>query len=322
MDKPAIHSSLRVLILTLNLLNSRAGLTFAELLDVVPGYVPVDSDTARRKLERDIELLRQAGLDVQTTEEKQPRYRIATRSIPEIELTSEEFALLSRGADTWTESAAVQASVILNKLRAHGDGATLPSSETRLGLDGARYMAPLHTAIRREQPVTFKYQSRTDLMDREVAPWNLVARGRALYLWGFDLDRWAPRMYRLSRFRSIPQLIAEPGSVTPVGPLAMKQFPASDFVVAPLLCIAIDGAPLVRLRCIATTENERGDPEQQMATKTAPAGWEMLRGVEDDAAVWEAAVLRESDEVVVLEPAWLSDLVRRRLEAAAKWVKG
>ena len=324
-----IPGPLRTLTLTLNLLNTRAGLTAQELLEVVPGYlfselhrpIPgVDRDSAMRKLERDIAALRATGLDVVVDPGgggpfDKPRYRIAGGTASRTggtadRLTAAELSVLSEAASIWGDADSTRTKVILNKLRGKSDAAPeAVEPSTLLGLDGAEYVPLLDRARANDQPVAFDYQSRSERSRREVAPWSLVVRGRALYLWGFDLNRWDPRLFRLSRFQSPPELIAEPGAVASVGVFAEAEL---DYLqVTPRLAAIEGGAPLTRLRC--------REVEPDSAKVVAPPGWDLLEGLRDDAAAWETVVLREANQVVVLEPKWLAESIHQRLGIAAKW---
>ena len=317
---------LRTLTLTLNLLNTRIGLTAQELLEVVPGYLSseggdslanVDRDSAMRKLERDIAALRTTGLDVVvernwTDPADKPRYRIQSdeRDQAQTRFTPAELSVLVKALGAWSGEDATQTQVILNKLLGKSDaGAAAGKPTTLLGLEGAQYVTLLDRARGDEQPVAFDYQSRAGRSRREVAPWSLVVRGQALYLWGFDLNKWEPRLFRLSRFRSEPELIAEPGAVASVGTL--KDADLDHLSVAPRLAVARGGAPLTRLRCL--------EPDVEAPADLVPVSWDVLQGRTDDVATWEATVLREADQVVILEPRWLADSVYQRLRLAARW---
>ncbi len=299
----------RILILTLNLLNTRTGLSAKRLLELVPGYDTAQQASAERKLECDLATLRKTGLNVKTLPTFPPRYLIDTKDAggPPL-LTSEEFRLLRRGSEAWTGLARTQAGVVLNKLRAVTDGPTnaLPA-RTALPLEGGAYTAVLHEAITDARPISFDYESKNGLENREVAPWNLVARGSALYLWGFDLNRWAPRLFRLSRFRSDPEMIAPSQATLPIGALAPREFDHDSFLVAPLLAVRVGGAPLVRAK---------SGPAAAQNTEL-PQGWEVLQGTQGDVGAWEASLLREATDVVVLKPDFLAQTVMEALEAAA-----
>ncbi|MFZ1381984.1 MAG: WYL domain-containing protein, partial [Scrofimicrobium sp.] len=272
MSEQRATTSLRLLILTLNLLNTDLGLTASALVERVPGYESPEPDSAMRKFERDLATLRETGLDVETLQHcSPPRYRIPRSRYQVGDLLSDgEFQLLSRAASSWTDVAATQGGVVANKLRAVSSLDSTPTApSTNLSLEGGAYTPALHAAILHSQPVSFYYQSRTGLEEREVAPWNLIARGNALYLWGFDLNRWDARLFRLSRFRSVPVLIAEKEATVPTGVLTPREFDYNSFLIEPLLAVRRDSAPLVRMRASVV------DTPDGWAL---PKGWECLRG--------------------------------------------
>ncbi len=299
----------RILILTLNLLNTRTGLSAERLLELVPGYDSAQLASGERKLERDLATLRKTGLNVKVLPTSPPRYLIDKgRNAKPPRLTSEEFRLLRRGSEAWSGPARTQAGVVLNKLRAVTEGsADVSPPRTVLPLEGGAYTRLLHEAITDSRPISFEYESKNGLEIREVAPWNLVARGSALYLWGFDLNRWDARLFRLSRFRSDPEMIAPSQATLPTGALAPQDFDHGSFLVAPLLAVRVGGAPLVRAKC-----------EPSTSTWDLPVGWEVLQGSQGDVGAWEASVLREATEVVVLEPPFLAETVQDMLTSAAK----
>lgn len=342
-----MSSSLRLLVLTLNLLNTDVGLSASRLMQLVPGYETADAESGERKFERDIATLRQTGMDVQLVAGNPPRYRIARRSPASVQLEEREFGLLARAANSWAGSpqdAAVgaQAGVIVNKLRAASKGVFEGTPGPEIALEGGAYTPLLHTAIARSQPVVFDYRSRRGRETREVAPWKLIARGKALYLWGFDLNRWDARLFRLSRFRSAPELIAEEEATLPTGALRPRDLEPEAFLVTPTLAVKPGGAPLVRLMCAGALGDGLGEP---LATDLAgdrsctravggprhdepspfpnapglPGTWDFLHGDTRDFAVWEAAVLREADEVIVLEPTGLRTVILDHLRRAAAW---
>lgn len=316
MSEQRANTSLRLLILTLNLLNTDVGLSAVRLIQRIPGYETSDADSAIRKFERDLATLRETGLHVETLLQYQPpRYRIPRmRYESEIELTDGEFQLLSRAASSWTDVAATQGGVVVNKLRAVSPSESVAMAPSaKLSLEGGAYTPTLHSAILRSQPVSFQYQSRNGLEEREVAPWNLVARGKALYLWGFDLNRWDARLFRLSRFRSVPVLIAEKEATTPTGVLTPREFNYDAFLVEPILAVREGAAPLVRMK---------SSPIETTSSTGLPTGWQKLKGNRDDVSSWESTILREADSVVVLEPKFLRNSLQQNLQAAAAWPLG
>ncbi len=297
--------SLRVLILALNLINTRIGMTQQELLELVPGYGSGQLDSLRRTFERDIALLRDSGLVVQLSEDSIPRYSIlpgvAGEGAPVLD--EQAFELAVRAARAW-EVDQGEADALVNKLRGLTDGVLgEPEHSVDFKLEGSPVAAAVGQGIARSQPLGFEYASRSGKEYREVAPWRLVARGRALYLWGFDLNRWGARLFRLSRFRSVPDLLAEPGATPAEGNLQEAAFSGDHFLVTPTLLIREGAAPLVRAR------------SAPKAGRTPP-GWERYLGRSDDVAAWEQVILREAKDVFVVEPEEFSQRLFKQLQLA------
>lgn len=327
MRNEKIPSSLRALILSLNLVNTRQGLTQSQLLRLVPGYEHLGEETARRTFERDLAHLRRSGLIVELSPGTEPRYVINQSSFPasDVVLTPDEVDLLLRAANAWGTSKDAEDEALLNKLRGYA-GFTIVQRDHRLrfNLEGSKNLDNLLDGIEHAQAVSFKYASKSHVSLREVAPWKLVSRGRALYLWGFDLNRWGPRLFRLSRFRSVPELIGNPGDVPPEGDLEEVTFTPELFQTEPLLWVREGAAPYIRSRAVPMAGNDDADAALAATFSAtsffgAPSGWEQMRGLRDDAAAWEMAVLRESPDVIVIEPNFLAQMVTKHLEIGSSW---
>ncbi len=302
-----VSAPLRILNLALSLINSRNGKTLTELVQSVPGYQHATPDSARRTFERDVAALREAGLVVDASSGEHPRYRVVNSEFggEGLHLSEVEAKLLTRAASAWGEEDALKLT-LLNKLRGYAAG-PLPSDASPVSyvLEGGENVEVLVSAILARQAVEFEYASKSEVSMRSVAPWRIVTRGRWFYLWGFDLDRWAPRLFRLSRMLTPPQPIGEPGDAAPEGPLAEVPFDQSAFLVAPTFwAIPERAAHCVNLA--RSTGTKRGD-------------WELFAGRDADSSTWENYLLREVDAVVVVQPRWLAKQVARHLSLAAQW---
>lgn len=320
MTESKVQAPLRILNLALNLVNTRIGLSLPTLVRIVPGYLPADPASARRTFERDIDQLRKAGLvvEVHAGSEGEPVYRIEDSSFPpeSAELSSQEVALLLRAASAWGEGEALSEG-LRHKLRGYAPG-PLPEITTapRANLEGTSDVDIVLGAIETGRALEFTYSSRKGSAVRSVAPWRIVVRGRALYLWAFDLDRWEPRLFRFSRFSSSPRVIGEEGTVAAEGRLAEAEFERTIFDVAPLLWVRSGAAPL----CEA--QSKPVESEEEKVTEVPENGWRVRRGLRDDVGTWESRILREADAVGVIEPLWFADLLRSRLQVAAGWGEG
>lgn len=319
MAHSATPTSLRVLILTLNLVNTEIGSSKHTLRAVVPGYS--SSEVAfERMFERDLVTLRETGLVVDVLGDGQePRYRINGSSFPapDVSFSGVQTELLVQAACAWDHLGAVDFSRLLSKLNAYTDeDVAAETSSLTYGLEGSEYLPQVLQAIEKRQPVQFSYASRRGEEERDVAPWSLLVRGKAVYLWGFDLNRWAPRLYRLSRVRS---------PLVPIGEADAYEIPDDPgqdihievFLIRPLLWIRQGAGELLRLRCeppLAAADYPEGLEER--------SGWDLCRGREDDQAVWERMVYDECVNVVPHEPRGLRERIHRQLQVAAMWEGG
>ncbi len=318
MSRPRVQASLRVLNLALNLINAPAGRTRAELMGKVAGYDHENPATARRAFERDIEQLRKAGLLVQVTDKfTDATYSICLSTFPseKAALTTRELALLLRAVEAWRHPNSGVAA-LANKLKGYATKPLQPlGASPQFALETLRGIDTIRGAIQDQQPISFEYQSRRGTTARRVLPSQIVVRGRALYVWGLDLEANEPRLFRLSRFRGEPQLL--PGGETPasIQGRAVGPFDPSHFLVAPLMWVDAEKAQLTaaHARPAGLTDADRASPPPL-------SNAQLMRGCEEDAQVWEERCLQEADGVVVIEPQWLARTVEEKLVAAAQWI--
>ncbi len=204
----------RLVNLVICLLSTRRFLTAAQIAATVPGYEhdpedPREHDAFQRKFERDKSELRDLGvpLEIGNTSvfDTEPGYRIARReyALPDIHLEPEEAAAVGIAARLWRHAGlAAAASSGLTKLRAAGvdvDPTTTLGVEPVVTVDPA--FEPLTAAVRARQTVTFGYRppENDTTATRRLHPWGVVCWRGKWYVVGHDLDRAAPRCFRLSR---------------------------------------------------------------------------------------------------------------------------
>src|SRR5919112_391080 len=191
----------RLVNLVIALLGTRQYLTAARIRATVPGYEQ-DDGTARadeafkRMFERD------------------------KAELPEITLTGEEAAAVGLALRLW-ESAqlAGAAHSALVKLKAAGiDVDTSRALPLQPRLDaGEPAFEPCYAAARDRRALQFGYQrpDEDEPTQRHVQPWGVVAWHGRWYLVGLDLDRQAPRQYRLSRVVGTPRPVGPAGAFEP-----------------------------------------------------------------------------------------------------------
>ena len=214
----------RLLNLVICLLSTRRPLTKAQIRQAVPQYAENTSAEAfDRMFERDKDELRELGIPLETTSEDalfedEVGYRVDrdTYALPDVHLAPDELAVLGLASRVWQQaSLAGPATRALTKLSALG---VPPDERSLIGLEPrVRTAEPafdaLWSAVRDRVPVQFTYrtQSSGEVAMRTVEPWAVTSWHGRWYLTGFDRDRAAPRVFRLTRVESGVRRIGRPG---------------------------------------------------------------------------------------------------------------
>ncbi|WP_438388686.1 helix-turn-helix transcriptional regulator [Actinopolyspora saharensis] len=307
----------RLVNLVLCLLSTRQYLTAERIRDIVAGYAETTNDEAfYRKFERDKAELRDLGIPLETGRNSffdgVEGYRIARRDyeLGDIELESDEAAAVALASRLWESPELGNAARgALRKLRAAGvdvdDTAPAPI-EPKVRADEPAFV-PLLTAARQGRPVVFDYRRPVDNVahPRSVEPWGVVAwRGR-WYVVGHDRDREAARCFRLSRISGSVRPFGEEGQVLcPPGvnllDLVTGAEPAEPSRTSVRLWAARGRAQGVRRHAELLGERELD----------GVAGQELRLELDnpETAVGWIAGY---GPDVVVLEPAFLGESVRR-----------
>jgi proteasome accessory factor B len=214
----------RLLNLVICLLSTRRPLTKAQIRQAVPQYAENTSDEAfDRMFERDKDELRELGIPLDTTSddvlfEDEIGYRVDrdAYALPDVHLAPDELAVLGLASRVWQRaSLAGPATRALAKLSALG---APPDERSMIGLEPrVRTAEPsfdaLWAAVRDRVPVQFTYRtSGTGAVAlRTVEPWAVTSWHGRWYLTGFDRDRQAPRVFRLTRVESDVRRVGTPG---------------------------------------------------------------------------------------------------------------
>jgi proteasome accessory factor B len=205
----------RLLQVVLCLTQSRRYVTKDQLRHAIPDYEACPTTEAfERMFERDKNELREMGIPLETgpagmatLADDDPGYRIDhdTYALPPLHLTRDELTAVGLAARVWQEQGPASAAArALLKLEADtppdGQRHGLPAIEPRLS-GGEAAFTPLTLAVTARRPVCFPYQGPRDEQprDRHVEPWGVVSLRGRWYVVGFDRDRAAERVFRLSR---------------------------------------------------------------------------------------------------------------------------
>lgn len=221
----------RLVNLVIALLGTRQFVSAAKIRATVPGYEADDgSDRAdeafKRMFERDKAELREIGVPLETGRnsffDTEDGYRIARSDyeLPEVTLDAEEAAAVGLALRLWQSAQlAGAAQSALVKLRAAGvevDQSRGIPLRPRLDA-GEPSFEPCYLAARDRRELTFDYRRPDEdtPVRRHVQPWGVVAWHGRWYLVGHDLDRRAPRVFRLSRVTGTPRAVGRAGAFEP-----------------------------------------------------------------------------------------------------------
>ncbi|WP_371651467.1 MULTISPECIES: helix-turn-helix transcriptional regulator [unclassified Streptomyces] len=322
----AIAKAERLMNLALCLLGTRRPLSKRELRGSIEAYVeaigPGESaagsdDAFNRMFERDKDDLRELGLVIETVEnlDGETGYlaRRDSNRLPPVQLDAEEAAALGLAARVWQQARlAGAASGALQKLRAAGmpeaDNPYEHSAiEPRIPVHEAAF-EPLMLACRDRRAVVFEYRKATAARPgtRHVEPWSLECWRGHWYLAGWDRDRGAERVFRLSRITG--KVRSRAGSFT---------VPVPDVVTVRETVESWAGETATRSARIRLRAGA-GYPLRSRATSTRELGdgWDELEIPYGHGL--DAWLVEFGPDVVVLEPADLRADVVDRLRAVAK----
>ncbi|HEY9379142.1 MAG TPA: WYL domain-containing protein, partial [Jiangellaceae bacterium] len=215
--------------LVICLLVSRGYVPKSKIRQVVGGYGEQSDEAFERMFERDKEELRELGIPIETGSndpvgDEEPGYNIRRQEfeLPEIHLEPDEAAVLGLAARVWQHASLAEAtSRAVLKLRAAGvetDTASLAAVEPRVAVEEPAFW-PLWEAVRDWRPVTFLHRRGpgAEPMRRLLQPWSVLSWHGRWYVVGYDVDRSAPRLFRLSRIV---------GEVTTAGPSGSYSVPS------------------------------------------------------------------------------------------------
>ncbi len=310
----------RLLNLVLVLLYTRRPLAKAQIRQLVPQYGQSASTEAfERMFERDKDELRELGIplvteDIDPLHEDEPGYRIHQReyALPDIDFEPDELAVLGLASRTWAQaSLAGPAAQALRKLRAAGverDVDALIGIEPRLRTTEPAFDAVKDGVVRRV-PLRFAYRrpEASETEERLVQPWSLMSWHGRWYLTAFDVDRQAPRVFRLSRIVDAVRTAGRPGSFeVPEDhePRLMVQSRATSATQPSPAVVRVRRGAGHSLRRHARTVGEVDD------------GWDLVDLDYQDLDAFAEELAGYGADVVVEQPPELVDAVVERLRGA------
>ena len=161
--------------------------------------------------ERDKDELRSLGVPIEVGQmdaffDDEPGYRIRPDefALPDISLTADEAAVVGLATKVWQHARLAEATTeAVRKLTALGvdvDLTALDIVEPRLTADEPSFDV-FWEATQERTPVAFDYvrSGDTEVRTRHLQPWGVARYSGRWYVVGFDTDREAERIFRLSR---------------------------------------------------------------------------------------------------------------------------
>ena len=316
----AARKSERLLNLLITLLVSRSYVTKERIRSVVEQYRDAGDEAFEKMFERDKDELRSLGVPIEVgyldrAFEDEPGYRIerAAFELPQIDLEPDEAAVIGLAARVWQHAGLASAtSDALVKLKAAGvsvDRGMLSTVAPQLTVDEPTFEA-FWAATQDRTPVAFEYRTAAsaETATRHLQPWGVVSFRARWYVVGLDVDRGAPRLFRLSRVQGQVRATGRPGSFeVPPG----TDIRALTESLAPVA--AEHQARLLVRRGAAYGLRRQGE----LLEGDAPDGWELLGLSYGRTDALADEILGYGADVVVEEPAELRALVLGRLRKVA-----
>lgn len=311
-----IDLSERLFNLTCALLVAGNGLSKTEIFATVQGYKETyepggDQSAINRMFERDKTLLTSAGIPWRSFipqeamgDNQEFRYLIANEDFvwPKgLTLTAKQVALLNLAAQVWAKaSLSADANRAIHRIRAMGekaDGSSLIGIAPRIRTHEPCFL-PLSTAIESCSRVSFDYlkPGESELSVRNIEPWSLQNIGGQWLLIGFDLDREEPRNFLLKRIVSEIDIQDVTFEAPETGEVA---------------------------KTLADLELHKLSQTAKLRASAASAAWfhfDLAAGQTEfevnfmDLYLFAEELMEFADEIEVVEPKQLADLIRANLQ--------
>lgn len=291
----------------------------SQIREAIADYRESSDEAFERKFERDKDELRDLGIALERGFNDryfadEPGYRIRRDDVelPDLDLTREEAAVVGLAAQVWEHSAmAADSATALVKLRSAGltlDTDVLRMAEPRLDRADPGFAVVADAAARRV-PIEFEYaRPGQPSMVRHLQPWRLMSYRGRWYVGGYDTDREAPRLFRLSRV--VGSVVQRGGS----GAFDVPEGPEVAAVMRGLLPARPDRTAVLQIKPgRAALLRAQGRLREHLDD-----GSDLVEVSYSSARDFASELTSLGSGVVVLEPAELRDQVIERLKAAIR----
>ncbi|MEJ7833040.1 MAG: WYL domain-containing protein [Nocardioides sp.] len=288
-------------------------------------YPDSTSDAFEKMFERDKEELRSLGVPIEVGQmdayfDDEPGYRVRPDefALPAIDLEPDEAAVIGLATKVWEHATLAKATTeAVRKLTAAGvdvDVAALDIAQPRLSADEPSFDV-FWEAICDRTPLEFEYlrSGQPGPTTRHLQPWGVTRYSGRWYAVGFDTDRQAERVFRLSRVQGEARKVGQPGSYdippgTDMNAVARRLAPEPS--TERVVVLARTGAALPLRRGAESVEVGVTGPDSD-------TGWDRLVLTRGSVGVGDE-VLGFGPAVVVEEPVAVRDGVIARLAGALR----
>ncbi|WP_310528979.1 WYL domain-containing protein [Nocardioides sp.] len=248
------------------------------------GDNPRGLEAFEKAFERDKEDLRELGVVIEVGSldsyfDDEQGYRISadTSSLPEIRFEADEAAVLGIAARAWEQHTLARATTeAMRKLAAQG--VEIDTSRLDLVPPSLRAEEPAFDACweatQKRRVITFDYRRPgEEAATRRLQPWGVVRSSGRWYVVGYDLDRRAERVFRLSRVQ---------GRVALTGKSAAYDVPAGTDVKVVAHSLVhrspdIEAVVLVRQRAGVALRRQASAIEEDVSGPDDVTAWDRLR---------------------------------------------
>lgn len=269
-------------------------------------------EVSQRTIYRDVESLSAAGIPVYAEKGKGGGIRLLDNYVIKKSLLSEkEQVNLLASLQGMNVLNGPEVDPVLRKLatlfeKKDADWIEVDFSHWGGGSDEREKFNVLKNAILEKNRIAFDYFSATgEKTGRTIEPLKLLFKGQSWYVYGFCLSKEALRFFKVSRIRQLRQLSEVFSRTLPEGPVFEKpEISASQI----RLILRIDASMAFRIY-------DEFDPAA--ITKNQDGSFVVVSRLPEDGWVY-GYILSYGDAAEVLEPQWLREAIKKKLEDSLK----